>query len=108
MSAAGSDPERASPSLPLEELLSEYPNLEALLDVRLPLIAILAEKSLDLHQILELTVDSVIIFDKHNSDPITLMVNNIPVGSGKTIKVGDNFGLHLRSYSQEEVIHAVL
>ncbi|MEE8142783.1 MAG: FliM/FliN family flagellar motor C-terminal domain-containing protein [Planctomycetota bacterium] len=99
---------KSTPSKSLDELLEKYPNLHSLLKVRLPVMATLAEKSMPLHQILDLTVDSVIVFEKHNSDPITLMVNNVAVGSGKTIKVGDKFGLHLRSYSQENVIHSLL
>ncbi|MHC4936081.1 MAG: FliM/FliN family flagellar motor switch protein [Planctomycetota bacterium] len=83
-------------------------NLQALLDVELPLIAVLAEKELSLAEVLGLEVDSVIVFPKHNSDPISLRVNNVEVGSGKTIKVGDHFGLHLRSYSPERVVHTLL
>ncbi|MGA1490129.1 MAG: FliM/FliN family flagellar motor switch protein [Planctomycetota bacterium] len=82
-------------------------NLQALLDVELPLIAVLAEKELSLAEVLDLEVDSVIVFPKHNSDPISLRVNNVEVGSGKTIKVGDHFGLHLRSYSPERVVHTL-
>ncbi|MEM7262059.1 MAG: FliM/FliN family flagellar motor C-terminal domain-containing protein [Planctomycetota bacterium] len=92
---------------PLGELLESFPNLGSLLDVQLPLIAILAEKEIPLSQVLELDIDSVIVFQKHNSDPITLRVNNVAVGSGKTIKVGDHFGLHLRTYSREKVAQAV-
>ncbi len=83
-------------------------NLETLLDVELPLIAILAEKEISLGEIIDLDVDSVIVFPKHNSDPISLRVNNVEVGSGKTIKVGDHFGLHLRNYSPEKVVHSLI
>lgn len=83
-------------------------NLGALLEVELPLIAVLAEKRMSLREILDLDVDSVIVFPKHNSDPVSLRVNNVEVGSGKTIKVGDHFGLHLRQYSPERVVHTLL
>lgn len=94
-------------SQPLSKLLEDDPILETLLDVRLPLIAILASKEIPLNSVLELDVGSVIVFSKHNADPITLMVNNVPVGSGKTIKVGDHFGLHLRTYSQAAVLRSL-
>ncbi|MFN0059568.1 MAG: FliM/FliN family flagellar motor switch protein [Planctomycetota bacterium] len=94
-------------ALSLDELLGKYPNLRAVLDVPLSVIAILAQKELMLGQVLALDIDSVIVFSKHNSDPITFLVNNVVVGSGKTIKVGDHFGLHLRNYSQEQVVRAV-
>ena len=96
----------ADDPLPLDALVESYPNLKQVIDVRCPVIAILAEKRLPLASILSLDVGSVIVFPKHNSDPITLLVNNVVVGTGKTIKVGDHFGLHLRSYSQESVLKA--
>ena len=92
---------------PLHELVKKHPNLDPLLDVQLPVIAILAEKALPLCTILELDIGSVIVFPKHDSAPIALRVNNVEVGSGKTIKVGDHFGIHLRSYSQKSVVAAV-
>ncbi len=94
--------------LPIATLLESYPNLRELLDVRCPVIAVLAEKRMTLADILRLDVGSVIVFPKHNADPIQLLINNVAVGSGKTIKVGDHFGLHLRSYSQESAIEATL
>ena len=92
---------------PLAQLLDAHPNLDPLLDVQLPVIAILAEKTMHLSGVLDLDIGSVIVFPKTDSAPITLRVNNVEVGSGKTIKVGDRFGLHLRSYCQKAVIDAV-
>lgn len=97
-----STPEPSTDAAPEQD-----PILEFLLDVKVPVIAILAEKSMGLSSILNLSVGSVIVFPKHNADPITLMVNNVAVGSGKTIKVGDHFGLHLRSYNPREVVKSL-
>lgn len=94
-------------SLTLDEVLEDHPNLSCLLDIRLPIVAILAEKDMPLQRVLDLGIGSVIMFSKHNTDPITLRVNNVAVGSGKTIKVGDHFGLHIRNYSQQAVVQAV-
>ena len=94
--------------MPISALVEKYPNLGKLLDVRCPMIAVLAEKVLTMESVLSLDIGSVIVFDKHNSDPIRLLVNNVSIGSGKTIKVGDHFGLHLRNCSQEAVVEAVL
>mgnify|MGYP001127691498 CR=1 FL=1 len=38
----------------------------------------------------------IIVFRKHNSEPLDLRVNNQRIGSVKTIKVGEKFGLHVR------------
>ena len=94
--------------LPLEGVVEKYPNIDRLLDVRCPVIVILAEKVLTFGDVLNLDVGSIIVFAKHNSDPVELRVNNVKVGSGKTIKVADHFGIHLRNYSQESVVKAVL
>ena len=96
-----------TPPQPLSQLVAEHPNLEYLLDVRLPVIAILAEKDMPFHAILRMTVGSIISFAKHDADPITLMVNNVEVGSGKTIKVGDHFGLHVRNYSPNSLVESL-
>ena len=87
-----------------DEHIRSTPNLGTLLEVVLPVTAVLAEKTMPLCQVLELTIDSVIVFNKHNSDPVNLVVNNILVGSGKTVKVADHFGLHLRQCSPEKVV----
>ena len=89
------------------ELLQKNPNLSSLLEIKLPVIAILAEKGLPLKSVLELNVGSVIVFEKNDSEPISLYVNNVQVATGKTIKVGDRFGLHLRNYSRSSVVDAV-
>ena len=95
-------------AIPLATLLEKYPNLDKLLGVRCPVIAVLADKVMHLNSVLKLDIGSVIVFPKHNTDSIHLLVNNVVVGAGKTIKVGDHFGLHLRSISQEAVIESVL
>ncbi|MCI0650614.1 MAG: FliM/FliN family flagellar motor C-terminal domain-containing protein [Planctomycetes bacterium] len=94
-------------TLPIEMLVERFPNLAGILHVRCPMIAVLAEKEMPLEAVLELGVGSVIVFSKNNADPIALHVNNVAVGCGKTIKVGDHFGLHLRNYSQESVVGAM-
>ncbi len=74
----------------------EFPNLQKLLDLELPVIAVLAEKQATLEEILNFAQGGIIVFNKHNSEPLDLLVNNRRIGSGKTIKVGEKFGLHVR------------
>ena len=74
----------------------KYPNLEKLLNLRLPVRVILAEKDTTLEEILNFAVGSIIMFKKHNSKPLNLLVNDQAIGSGKTIKVNEHFALHVR------------
>ena len=71
------DPKPASVgNEPISQLLEAHPNLQPLLDVKLPVIAILAEKSMHLSGVLELDVGSVVVFPKNDSAPITLRVKS--------------------------------
>ncbi len=74
----------------------KFPNLQKLLDLELPVIVVLAEKEATLEEILNFAQGGIIVFKKHNSEPLDLLVNNQRIGSGKTIKVGEKFGLHVR------------
>ncbi len=73
-----------------------YPNLKALLNLELPVIVVLAEKEATLEEVLNFAEGGIIPFKKNNSEPLELLVNNQRIGSGKTIKVGERFGLHVR------------
>jgi flagellar motor switch protein FliN/FliY len=74
----------------------EERNLEALLDLKFPVIVVLATKKMKLEDILNLCEGDVIAFKKHNSEPLDLLVNDCRIGAGKTIKVGERFGVHVR------------
>ncbi len=80
----------------MSEKREKYPNLEKLLNLRLPVIVTLAEKETTLEEIVNFAVGSIIMFKKHNSKPLDLLVNNQKIGSGKTIKVNEKFALHVR------------
>ena len=80
----------------MTETVTEYPNLKALLDLELPVIVVLAEKEATLEEVLNLAEGGIIVFRKHNSEPLDLLVNNQRIGAGKAIKVGEKFGLHVR------------
>ena len=80
----------------MTEEKKHYSNLEALLNLTFPIHVTLAEKEISVDEALNFTVGSIIIFKKHNSEPLDLHVNNQKIGNGKTIKVGERFGLHVR------------
>ena len=71
----------------------EQETLARALNLRVPVIAVLAEKALTLAEILELRKDSVISFKKLNTEPLDLYVNDQKIGSGRAIKIGEGFGM---------------
>ena len=80
----------------MPEKARDHRNLKALLNLELPVIVVLAEKATTLEDVLNFAEGGIIVFRKHNSEPLDLLVNNQRIGSGKTIKVGEKFGLHVR------------
>ncbi len=90
-------------------LLQKYPNLDKLLGMELPLIISLGEKSLSLEDVLNFAEGSVIVFKKHNSEPLDILVNNRRIGTGKAIKLGERFGIHIREIgSPQETLAKLL
>ena len=93
----------------MSETSPTTPNLNRLLDLELPLIVVLAEKETTLENVLSFAQGGIIVFKKHNSKPLDLLVNNQRIGSGKTIKVGEKFGLHVREIgSPRETLQKVV
>lgn len=60
-----------------------------------PLKVELASRSMPLSAILHLTEGSIIDFQKGVDEELLLMVANRCVGSGRAVKVGENFGLRI-------------
>jgi flagellar motor switch protein FliN/FliY len=93
----------------MPEDATDYPNLQALLSLELPVIVVLAEKETTLEEVLNLAEGGIIAFKKHNSEPLDLLVNDQRIGAGKTIKVGERFGLHVRTIGpQRENLRKIL
>ena len=78
----------------------KHPTLDRLVDLELPVIVVLAEKQSTLEEVLNFAEGGIIVFKKHNSETLDLLVNNARIGRGKTIKVGEKFGLHVREIGQ--------
>ena len=44
---------------------------------------------------LDLSLGSILEFEKSHDEPLELLVNNSRIGHGEAVKVGENFGLRL-------------
>jgi flagellar motor switch protein FliN len=106
-SAVESPAPAGAPAFPPDsEALRKYPNLEKILGLELPVIVVLAEKTCTLEEILALSEGSVVVFKKHNSEPLDILINNRKIGAGKTIKIGEHFGVHIREVGTPQEILA--
>jgi len=70
-------------------------DLSRLLRLEMPLMVILAERTMTFREVLQLTAGSIIEFDRSSDSELQLQVGNRTIGQGLAVKVGENFGLHI-------------
>ncbi len=66
-----------------------------ILEIQVPVIVTLAERTMALSEILSLTTGSIVEFEKAADSELDLMINNKCIGRGQAVKVGENFGLRV-------------
>ena len=77
-------------------------DLSRVLRLEVPLIVQIAERQMTLAEVTALAPGSIIELPKHVDQEVDLLggqldvlVNNHPVGHGKAVKVGENFGVRI-------------
>ncbi len=79
----------------LADPLSANPDLERLLHLQVPISVRLAERDMSVESILQLTVGSVLEFDRSADSELDLVVTGQTIGAGEAVKIGENFGLRI-------------
>ena len=69
--------------------------LQRILRLEVPVIVKLAERRLQLSEVMRLGVGAIVEFSKSSDEPLELMINNKTIALGETVKVGENFGLRI-------------
>jgi flagellar motor switch protein FliN len=72
-------------------------NLEHLLNVRVPVVVRLSSKKMSVEHIAQMSVGTIIEFDKHPGEELELLIRDKVVGYGVTVKTGEHFGLRISS-----------
>ena len=83
------------PVLHAEQVKKPSSELQRILKLEVPVIVKLAERKLNLSEVMRLGVGAIIEFVKSNDEPLQLLINNKPIGVGEAVKVGENFGLRI-------------
>jgi flagellar motor switch protein FliN/FliY len=83
------------PVLHAEQVRKSSSELQRILKLEVPVIVKLAERKLNLSEVMRLGVGAIIEFVKSNDEPLQLLINNKPIGVGEAVKVGENFGLRI-------------
>ena len=68
----------------------------AVLAIKTPVSVTLARQNISIERIVNLVPGSMLTFDAHCDEPLTLEVGGQPVATGETVKIGDKFGLRIR------------
>ncbi len=71
------------------------PELARILRLKVPLVVRLAERKLNVAEVMRLGTGVIIEFLKGSDEPLELLVNNKVIGVGEAVKVGENFGLRI-------------
>ena len=66
-----------------------------IMELEVPVIVQIGRRQVGLGEVLSWGPGAIIELDKHADDELGLHINNIPIGSGNAVKVGENFGLRL-------------
>ncbi len=69
--------------------------MAALLKLEVPLIVQIGERSLSLREVLALAPGSLIELDKPAEDDLEVMIHDREIGSGRAVKVGENYGVRM-------------
>jgi flagellar motor switch protein FliN/FliY len=80
--------------------LQVSPELDRLLKIRVPVIVRLSDRKMNFDEVLNLTVGSIIEFDRSSDSDLDLVVGNRQIGIGQAVKVGENFGLKVTRIQQ--------
>lgn len=81
--------------MPINKTMATDPRTIFKLEV--PVIVRVGERSVPMDDVLSLAPGAILELEKPAEDDLTLMVNNKPIGKGEAVKVGENFGIRIKS-----------
>jgi len=93
---------------PVSQVDAHAGELERILRLQVPVIVKLAERKLQLSEVMRLGVGAIIEFIKSSDEPLELLINNKVIGVGEAVKVGENFGIRLKQIGDVKQIIASL
>ncbi len=69
--------------------------LDSILKLEVPLIVRVGRRTMRLKEIAELSPGRILELNKPADDELDLLVNNVAIGQGQAVKVGENFGVSI-------------
>lgn len=69
--------------------------LRGILKLEVPLIVVLGRRHMPVRDVVSLLPGAIIELTKHADDELEILINNKQVGTGRAVKVGENFGVRV-------------
>lgn len=81
----------------LADNLAMATDLTTILRLTVPLIVQVGTHSMNFDDVLALGPGAILELEKSSEEELELLVNNMPMGKGVAVKVGENFGIRITS-----------
>jgi len=70
-------------------------DLPSILKLEVPLIVVIAQRGMPVREVMALAPGAILELPKAADEDLEVLVNNKPVGAGRAVKVGENFGVRI-------------
>ncbi|MHC5004329.1 MAG: FliM/FliN family flagellar motor switch protein [Planctomycetota bacterium] len=70
-------------------------DVRSLMQIEVPLIVQLASRPMSMGKVLSICPGSIIELGKPADDDLEILVNNKPIGLGRAVKIGENYGVRV-------------
>jgi flagellar motor switch protein FliN/FliY len=70
-------------------------DLQSILNLEVPLIVVIAQRDMPVREVMALAPGAILELPKPADEDLEIMVNNKPIGAGRAVKVGENFGVRI-------------
>lgn len=82
--------------------------VEAVKRLDVPIVVRLGRTRLNIRQVISLAPGAILELGSRPDEPLDLLVENVKVGIGTTVKVGENYGVRVETIGTEaEILSAV-
>lgn len=83
-------------------------DLSAILRLEVPVIVLLARRAIALSEVTSWVPGAILELPKDAEEELELLINNKVIGTGRAVKVGENFGIRLAFVGAPEArVHAM-
>lgn len=69
--------------------------LQTILRLEVPLVVVLGERNMRVGDVREFMTGTIIELSKGAEEDLEIRINNRPVGNGRAVKIGENFGVRV-------------